>query len=166
MKESLPAQFSDSEGREWNLRFNVGNVDAIRKKTGINFSKLKDGSVFLELLNDYEKLAEVLWHLIEKQAAGQDVSPESFADALDGEALDAGLTAITEAVINFQGSAQRQAISDMIAKTLEGHEKSMQAVCDWIERESPSILEGVARDTTARLDKLSQESGLTEPAKA
>ena len=96
------SRFKDSTGREWSLDLNVGMLGKLRTDAGFELGKSQTAERLAEtLFADPETLAKVLWVLVESQADAKQVTPESFACSLDGDALEVATTAILEAIIDF-----------------------------------------------------------------
>lgn len=95
------AKFKDSDGREWALSLNVGLVAKLRTDAGFELGKSMNAQIGETLFGDPEKIAKVLWVLVETQAENRGTSPESFIFALDGPTLESASTALIEAIIDF-----------------------------------------------------------------
>lgn len=98
-----PRKFTDAEGVEWEVRITYGLRGKL--KTEVGFDPL---AVFVEqydnlrrLLADPEQRMQALWLALERQAAAREVTPEAFADRLDGAAWEASGLALSRAVIDF-----------------------------------------------------------------
>src|SRR5437879_3886776 len=99
--------FTDTEGRGWSLRITLGDLPAL-KAEGFNPSlALKDLSAF-DTINSPETFGRGLWVLVEPQAAKAGVSPEQFAQAVDGPTLAAAGDALLGALADF---SQRPAVA-------------------------------------------------------
>src|SRR4051794_668325 len=110
--------FNDAMGRTWNLNLTIGRCREIRDTSGIDFGDTKNGGGFLELAVNTEKFVQVLWILIEKQADALKVTPDDFAESLDGDALDRAGEALNEAIVRFSPAVMRPAMEKAINKTL------------------------------------------------
>jgi hypothetical protein len=152
--------FQDCEGRIWQLRFTIGRVREIRDATNVDFANLEDGRVFLQLRNDPERFAQVLWLLIDKQAAARQptVSPTEFIEALDGDALDAAGRAIIEAIISFTPAPKRGALQTAIRDQLEAHAKAMETIREWCEESGRQLVDDAVAATRQALETSGRES--------
>src|SRR5262245_843277 len=92
--------FDDAEGRHWNLRITAGRSIEILETCGIDLSLKKIRKVY-EALEDPKVFVQFLWILIEKQAKALELTPDDFAESLDGDAVEAASEAINEAIVNF-----------------------------------------------------------------
>jgi tRNA A-37 threonylcarbamoyl transferase component Bud32 len=135
--------FNDAEGRTWRLRLTTGRSREILETTGIDFGKIHDGQVFCDLTTSDEKLAQVLWILCEKQAGS--VTPEEFAESLDGNALDSAMEALVEATILFTRAPIRGAVEKVIRKTMEAQSQAMKTVENWVETNSATMIAQVTQ---------------------
>ena len=101
------SKFRDAEGREWKLSLTVGMVTRLRTDAGFELGKASSADRLGEMLfANPETVARVLWVMIERQAEPLGVTPEAFADGLDGPTIEAASTAILEAIIDFFHRAQ------------------------------------------------------------
>ena len=145
--------FQDAENHEWTLRLTKGRSRAILETCGIDFGQIHDGKVFVDLTTSDEKLAQVLWILCEAQAQTRGITPEEFAELLDGDTLDAAMEAVVEATISFTRRPIRAAVEKVIRKTIEAQAAGMKTVENWIETNSETLIEQV---TTAAENALSK----------
>lgn len=149
-----PPTFKDAAGRTWTLALSIGKARRIKDATAVDFGAVADGRVFLELGADPFKLCAVLFLLCEAQADLQNVTPEAFAEALDGEAIDAAMEALIAAIVLFTRAPMRGAMERVIATTLAAQAKSMEAVERWTEANAERIAETVTNKATEALEKL------------
>lgn len=131
--------FRDGAGRVWNLAINIGLARRVRDEMAVDFGQVTDGQLFITLSDSPEKLAGTLWLLVERQAERQSVTPEDFAESLDGDALDGAMEALAEAIILFSRSHQRQAVRTLLKKTMVAQEKIAKAAEEWIEANADRI---------------------------
>jgi hypothetical protein len=137
--ETIP-KFKDAENREWTLRITKGRSRAILETCGIDFGQIHDGQVFVELTTSDENLAQVLWILCEKQAEAKGITPEDFAEALDGDALDTAMEAMVDATILFTRRPIRGAVERVIRKTMEAQAAGMKTVESWVEANGDEVI--------------------------
>jgi len=96
--------FTDSKGRDWSFRINVGVMAAVKDATGINLSEaIKPKSTVIEdITEDPSLFFGVLTSILKKQLREADVDLESFAEGLDDEDVTIGaMKSLIEAIIDF-----------------------------------------------------------------
>jgi hypothetical protein len=133
-------RFKDAENREWTLRLTTGRNRVILDTCGIDFGQIHDGKVFFDLQTSDDKLAQVLWILCEKQAESRRVTPEDFADSLDGDALDSAMEALIEATILFTRRPIRAAVEKVIRQTMEAQIAGMQTIENWVDANGEQVI--------------------------
>ena len=152
--------FRDAEGREWHLSLSIGLARRIKDEVGVDFGQLADGKLLAELGTDPEKLCSALWLMCEKQAERQSVTPEGFAESLDGDAIDGAMEALVEAIVLFTRSHLRNAMRTMFSKTKVAQEKTAKAAETWIETNADQITNQVIEEAMGKL----AASGRTSPS--
>ncbi len=128
----LKTQFSDKEGRIWDLRLTHGTVRKI-VQDGHNFHELaeKNCRKFLELDKDDEKLLKWLWWAC--KATNPDRNPEvserEFIDeSFDGATLNEAWEVFGDAYVNFtRDPAIASGLRDAFVANREAQEKSLEA---------------------------------------
>jgi hypothetical protein len=95
-------RFKDALEREWLVRIKYSDLPSLRE-VGCDLDKLceGDGTRFFDAYIALPLPVKVaaLWELVRKQRP--DVNEASFADGFDGDALQAGMTAFMEGVVDF-----------------------------------------------------------------
>lgn len=106
--------FRDNEGREWLVAVNVGTIETVQARVGIDLLNGED--IHGRLAGDPRLLVRTLFALCEKQAAerGQDFG--EFAAAVTGEALARGNDALMGDLIDFFQPAKRAVMSKAAEK--------------------------------------------------
>jgi hypothetical protein len=123
----MEPSFNDSTGRTWTLKLNVGTIDRLRK-LGVDLApnNIVQGVATLE--SDTEKLAKALWVLCRNQAEADGVTQEQLADALDGDALDAGAQAIRAAAVAYAPARVRPAMFTALEQIDDAAAKHVAAI--------------------------------------
>lgn len=118
------ATFKDTAGREWLLALDVWQLERVQARTSVRIDQLlKDACAGLAaLFDDPVTFVRVLWVLVEEQAVKTGATPEQFARALAGDALEVASTAFMEAFADFCPSRQRGLIRALAAKATEVQE--------------------------------------------
>lgn len=123
------ATYADRHGREWAISLTVGDFPRL-KAAGVDLGAvLRDGQALADLLFcDPERLGRAVWTLCETQAARAGVTPEQFADGLDGPALERLGEAMGEAIADFfPRSKVAAAIKGNVKASLEAADRAMVA---------------------------------------
>lgn len=103
-------EFTDNNGRTWQISVTVGAVGRVRDATGILIPSLFDDNCrpLAELSADVIQLVNVIFCLCRKQAESSGVSADDFADALGGDALGAAGEAVVRATADFFTSPEQR----------------------------------------------------------
>lgn len=75
-------KFSDTKGREWNIRVDFHSLCRIEDELGLPI--LENPTAMPNKIRAY---VEMIWVLIEDQAIALGVTPEEFGRSLDGESI-------------------------------------------------------------------------------
>jgi hypothetical protein len=139
----VATSFRDGEGRTWSVRITIGLLPKLRE-AGFAVGDLK-GADGWEGLADPERLGRVLWVLVGEQAEKAGLTPEAFADGIDGPAIYAAHDAIMGAVADFtRPPAVAQAIKTRLpavrakAETTLAARLAAEPIPDLDETPSPS----------------------------
>lgn len=94
------------EGRkiiEWNLSLNVGLIEDIKEKSGVDLDLLiqKPEEFSQLLMMQPKKLVELLWCICEEQAKKENIDPRSFGRMFDRTTLDSAGNALIESILDF-----------------------------------------------------------------
>lgn len=83
--------FNDSKQRTWQIALNIGSLKRVKQQTDPQVDLLDPAGgkppLTARLSLDDALLAGVLWAILEPEATRQGVSPEDFAEALDGKTI-------------------------------------------------------------------------------
>lgn len=115
-------QFKDKTGQTWNVDLTVGSLKTIREATGIKLGDIyaKDTGLGDLIYAEPEKLGALLWVLVEDQADALKITEEQFAKRLNGESLNAAISAILAACANFFRSGKTaQTLTQRLPEILE-----------------------------------------------
>jgi hypothetical protein len=130
-------EFKDNEGRPWRVALTVAaalrvrdmvtvtvdEVDGDGQPTGTKVTKpfdLVDVGTITQTLqvirNQYATVGEVLYAILVAQVEERKLSKEQFLDGLRGDALDAGVVALEEELVDFFPQRLRKMVSLLAAK--------------------------------------------------
>lgn len=117
-------EFRDNEGRPWMVAITVASAERVRGLVTVDVTEdveQPDGTVKRQtrqapfdlidttniaqtlqvLRSQYGKVGEVLYAICRKQADDKKIDRESFLDGLKGDAIEAGVKAIEEELVDF-----------------------------------------------------------------
>lgn len=141
-------KFTDKTGRTWNVELDVYTVGRLRSDCGVDLKKGGTAEALGDLIfGDPEKTGQVLWTICEEQAGKISVSPEQFAKAMNGPAIQAATDALMEAIIDFFHRSQQAAAIKSKLPSLLG--KVDQAATKAIEETTDRMLSSAVTDWPA-----------------
>lgn len=106
--------FRDKVGAEWTIEVTIATVKRIRDLAGLDVLDLETS--FARLIDDPCALGAALYAAVKPQADERGVSPDAFADLLDGEAVRLATAAMTEELADFFQGAKRTAAKAVLRK--------------------------------------------------
>ena len=124
------ATFTDNKGRAWSVEIDTLAIRRVASRLdGLRIDRLYDDGArgMFELTGDPLRLCDLLWVLVEPEAAKRGVTDEEFGRALAGDALDAAAVAFQGALADFFPSQRRTVLAALLAK---GQELQTAAVAD------------------------------------
>ena len=103
--------FKDVKSGQWDLHVNPHTQSLVKARTGIDLLKLLTEHSTMVEMNDLDKRFGILLTLTEEQRQERGVSTADFGELLNNfEIVDQAMDALTEAIIDFFPSRQRDAI--------------------------------------------------------
>ena len=105
--------FADRNGRQWQIDLTIGTVARVRKESGKRFdlldpSSLVDGAKLSTVLDeDLATVYEVLWHIVEPQAAAAGITAEKFGEAMAADCIVSAQAALFAEWLDFFRAVQR-----------------------------------------------------------
>jgi hypothetical protein len=102
--------FRDNAGRQWQLEVTVTTVKRVRLLNGVDLHRViarepkNPANPFPNLEEFFEdsiQVADVVWTLVESQAAAAGIDQESFGEALAGAALEAAAVSLYNALGDY-----------------------------------------------------------------
>jgi hypothetical protein len=135
--------FRDNAGRQWQLELTVTAVKRVRLLNGVDLHRViarepKDPANpfpnLEEFFNDSIQVADVIWTLIEAQAAAvHRIDQEEFGNAMAGAALEAAAVALYGALGDYCPHAPTRQRLKKIGEIRERLEARMVALVDALE---------------------------------
>jgi len=109
-------RFTDAAGREWRLEITQAVIKRCLGDTGIDLRRAYTDQN-LAMLRDPFQIADVVWSMIEKQAAENTIDQDDFDAALDGTTFEAmGLALRDELTVFFRAARPELANSINLAE--------------------------------------------------
>lgn len=99
--------FVDTSGQSWPVVVNVETLRRVRDLTPTDLMGVLTGALLTELAQDYVRLCDVLFAVVKPEADARGVAQLAFSDAMNGEALDAGLDALLGELADFSPPLSR-----------------------------------------------------------
>jgi len=112
-------QFTDNQGRAWNVEINVDAIKRVRGTCGVDLLDASDKqkSLLTDLATDPVLLVDVIYVVCRLQADDRGVSDEDFGRAMAGDAIDRATEALLEEVVNFTPNPRdRERMRKMLGK--------------------------------------------------
>ncbi len=110
-------RFTDSAGAQWSIRITVGTLQKIKRELDIDLLDRLD-----QWPQQLGQMVGCLWCCLEDDLEAAGITPEGFAERLDGEVLPDGMDAFVEALAFFFKAlqpAKSQLLKDVWAKGKE-----------------------------------------------
>lgn len=118
--------FTDQQGRDWQIKLNVGMATRLRDEAACDVVNTANGSVFQALATDWLKLGMALWIVCEEQADDRQVTEEEFAKLLEEKTLASAVTAMENAIVNFSPTHRRPAMRAIIDRLHDSMTKTSE----------------------------------------
>lgn len=117
-------------GHQFVLKITVGLLDSVQEATGCTLipDDETQTSPVARMVHDHRLLGNVLWAMIETQAAKREppLTKKEFLQALDGETLVAGWAALLDALVFFVQS-RNDAMGQAFQATIEAEVEMLAA---------------------------------------
>lgn len=110
-------KFTDASGQVWQINITTRDIMRVRQETGFDLGHLFDEGLqtLAALADDVVKLVDVIW-----SAIGSNVPTDRvrFENSMTGDAIEAGMNCLIEAVIDFfPNPKRRELLREMLRKT-------------------------------------------------
>ena len=95
--------FTDAEGRSWSIAMTFDSLTRVRSVCQVDLTRLSEGDppLLARLDEDLMLLGELIWILIEPEAARKNISGDDLARAMTAEALAAAREAFWGELLDF-----------------------------------------------------------------
>jgi len=119
------SSFTDRTGQKWKVEFLFSHLGVLRSVLNCPQSQKLTPEVAINglLTLDPEGLGQLLWSIVEDQAAG--VTPEDFAKRLDANVVDEAFRCLLEEITCFFPRAGRESIRKNLPAILQKYATDM-----------------------------------------
>jgi hypothetical protein len=157
--------FGDKIGRPWNLEATYASYARVQAHTGVSlFDLATEERKSLQQLADPFVLGQVIWCMIEPQAAARGLTPEQFYEAFDGETLERSYNALVDEMVFFCPTRARKVLTLAVQKVREADAVADKMVDERMPEIEKAIDEELARWTCGALATNSPASSAFTPA--
>lgn len=111
--------------RTISLNLNAAAIQRVREAHGVDLVG-NDGREFLKLANDPCLLVDVMWTIIEPQAASLGLNAEQFGAALVGDGIEAATDALLQSILDFLPPKRRNLISTAVEREREIEQQALE----------------------------------------
>lgn len=108
--------FQDNTGRTWTLKLSYGSGRRVKADTGIDVLNNPGGAI-ADMGEDVTRAIDVLWSLVQDQAAVAGITVEKFVESIDPGIIDGILETLLEEIADF--FRQNPRVSQQLAKIRE-----------------------------------------------
>lgn len=135
-------RFTDTAGREWMLRVNVGTARRAKEDAGIDILGLldapKDGakSQLETLSEDPSRIVPIVASLCKEQIADRKIDAFTFEEGFDGETLEKATNALLEEIIDFFPNPRRAILKKAKAMADKEQQEAAKAALEMMENQA------------------------------
>lgn len=156
--------FTDALNREWQIEITIGTARRVKNAEGVDLISALTGTSIFDLTSNPLKFCDVLFEILRPEAVKKNIDEQSFAEGLNGDAIESASKAFLEALIDFSPSPEARAAlrarikvattiirrkfeSDMSVITHPDYEKTMEKAVDKIFGKSSTNTQGFLDST-------------------
>lgn len=135
----------DALGREWQVALDAPKSQRVREECGVNLTP-RPGEKFelAPIVEDPERLPNVLWVLVRSQAEKANVTRDAFVEAIVGDVAEAAGVALGEAIVNFiPNRGRREALREALKLDREALAAGMELTATKVRELGPRQREAV-----------------------
>jgi hypothetical protein len=148
------ANFSDINGRNWQVNLNVHTIKQIKQILNVDLLDEKAHEVLQRIAEDVCLSVDVLYLALKEQLDTANISDEEFGKSLGGDCLNEAVGALVQALINFYPNPQKR---EFLKRLWEKSTKHM----DKTNQEMLNMLEDVrVEETIAKRMEEAKEQGI------
>lgn len=124
--------FKDAIGEEWAVTLDTAKVRQLREQIGVDLFRIDDANTLEALINDDEKLVDVISVICTSQIEHRKLDASLFAQRMLGDALDNACDALIDELVFISRRNRREVIAAAWNKTKTFQEiaktKAMEAI--------------------------------------
>lgn len=147
------ATFTDLQGRAWRVELTVLDVERIEDELGLNIAKKADLD---RIFGSARTCLQVLWVVLEEQAAKHQLTDRNFKKSLDVDVLNRAMDCLAEAILIF--SPRRQLAQKLVAAIRERQTAAEAVVNQRVEDLTKRIAAGELDEQLAGLSPTATDS--------
>lgn len=157
--------FRDKLSNPWDIDVNGETIARVKSLTGFLLTELVTPKGSTELGDDPVRFMSVLFACCKTQADERKIEEIVFMRNLNGEAIDAAVTALTDEVIDFFQSSRRIAVRLMVDKTKAITDEATRRVILELEKMDPAeVLANVLGKSSGVLPESSASTPTAAPS--
>ena len=144
--------FSDTEGRQWNVKGTLGVFERIKQMTEVDMLDLPTTQQCLRQISDPFVLGKVLYATCQDQCESRNVTPEQFADGFNADTLHEATNALLEEVVFFCRKDVRPALTMVLEKARKADDRmvaQMESRMAELETEIDAAVEAMLTTTSS-----------------
>lgn len=121
--------FADKTGREWQLSVTIGDARRVQTMLDVNLLDITVGDppLLTRLATDIILLVDVIWALVQPQAAAAGITDEQFGEIM-GDGLEAANDALMAELADFFQRCGRAPLANMIQTQVKLTAAGMMAI--------------------------------------
>lgn len=130
------ASFTDYAGRGWTLRLDVNTLRRVRTLASVDLMEFVSGNLAARLAADPALLADTLYAMVKPQADSLNIDATAFGEGLYGDSIGAAASALTDAVMDFLSSQDREnlaSVRGLVGKVLAKGAERLRAKVSELE---------------------------------
>lgn len=156
------SEFTDNEGRKWQLVIDAPTIVAVREAHDVDLVDISESAKVWDLLaeDDLVLFVDVLWTICAEQCQAGSIDAVSFAKGLDGDALGDATDALVQAISNFIPPRRRQLLTALMTKKMELMKKGMDLAQTKVESQAleSKVMKKLDSDLDQAIDQTLQTS--------
>lgn len=121
--------FTDASGQTWSVAITIDAIRRVRQLASVDLMQVVGGPLLDRIAGDPVLLVDVLGAVCKPQLDAKQVPPETFGQAMFGDAIVAGETALLLAIADFCPSQTRglflQVLEAVRANQKVAHDRAM-----------------------------------------
>ena len=108
----MSTKFKDTDGREWELAFNVNTLKRLKATVGVPIQDLFTNSEVREQFNDMLFVFDIIACVLEPQLAERDMTVEQLAETFDADTIEVSTNALLQAIVDSSPPAVRAPLQE------------------------------------------------------